>query len=91
MYCCGTDECQFAAKSKTEFNRHYEPEHLGKKWDCTFPGCSRVGQKGFKRQDNMVPHLRKTHNISIPKEIVRFDGSKSVRRVLSNGHNQVNQ
>lgn len=91
MYCCGTDECLFTAKTKTGFKRHYDPEHLRKKVDCTFAGCPRVGKDGFTRRDNMTAHLRETHNESIPKETVRFDGLGSVRRVLSKDSSQANQ
>jgi hypothetical protein len=47
-------------------NQMEEPPHL---WDCTFKGCTR--RRGFTRKDNLLDHLRRVHNKSIPKRITR--------------------
>ena len=51
-------------KTKQALNRHYEVIHLAERIDCPFPGCENVGEKGIKRYDNLVVHIRNKHGVS---------------------------
>lgn len=48
------------------------------------PNCHRVGDRGFKRKDNLLQHRRLLHQEDIPKVRVRF-GSGGVRAVRVEG------
>ncbi|KAG0640953.1 hypothetical protein HOY80DRAFT_1135608 [Tuber brumale] len=48
-------------KTKQALNRHYEAIHLGERLDCPVLGCDNVGEKGIKRLDNLVAHLKNQH------------------------------
>ncbi|KAI5852599.1 hypothetical protein DFP73DRAFT_628008 [Morchella snyderi] len=45
-----------------KLQRHYRDAHGKPQYDCPYPGCSRKGQKGFARKDNMTQHHRLVHN-----------------------------
>ena len=47
-------------------------------FNCPYEGCERVGEKGFKRKDNRVQHLRGVHGDHIKKK-------KSTARRMSPG------
>ena len=51
-------------KTKQALNRHFEVIHLAERIDCPFPGCENVGEKGIKRYDNLVVHMRNKHGVS---------------------------
>jgi len=51
-------------KTKQALNRHHEVIHLVERVDCLFPGCENVGEKGSKRYDNLVVHMRNKHGTS---------------------------
>lgn len=48
--------------------------------ECPYPGCDRVGAKGFKaaRKDNFNEHKRKVHGEDIVKVKVRFGLGRKV-------------
>ncbi|KAG0640952.1 hypothetical protein HOY80DRAFT_999728 [Tuber brumale] len=48
-------------KTKQALNRHYEVIHLAERRDCPVPGCENVGEKGIKRTDNLIAHLKNQH------------------------------
>lgn len=48
--------------------------------NCPVPNCHRVGDRGFKRKDNLLQHRRLLHGEDIPKVRVRFgSGGRAVR------------
>ena len=47
--------------TKQALNRHYEVVHLAERFDCPAPGCENVGEKGIKRFDNLVAHIKNKH------------------------------
>ncbi|KAG0640957.1 hypothetical protein HOY80DRAFT_1115399 [Tuber brumale] len=53
--------------TKQALNRHYEVIHLGERLDCPVPGCENVGEKGIKRLDNLIAHLKNKHG-ALPAE-----------------------
>ena len=65
-YTCKTPGCTQPTpfKTKQALNRHYEVIHLAERIDCPFPGCENVGEKGIKRYDNLVVHMRNKHGVS---------------------------
>ena len=65
-YTCNTPGCTRPTPFKTQqgLNRHYEVIHLAERIDCLFPGCENVGEKGIKRYDNLVVHMRHKHGVS---------------------------
>lgn len=40
--------------------------------DCPVAGCQRVGEKGFKRKDNVTQHRRLVHAETIQKTFNRY-------------------
>ena len=65
-YTCNAANCTQSApfRTKQALNRHYEVTHLAERFDCQFPGCENVGEKGIKRYDNLVAHMRNKHGHS---------------------------
>ena len=65
-YTCKAPSCTRPTPFKTQqaLNRHYEVIHLAERIDCPFPGCENVGEKGIKRYDNLVIHMRNKHGVS---------------------------
>ena len=65
-YTCTTPGCTRPTPFKTQqaLNRHYEVIHLAERIDCPFPGCENVSEKGIKRYDNLVVHMRHKHGVS---------------------------
>ena len=65
-YTCKVPNCPRPApfKTKQALNRHYEAIHLAQRFDCPVPGCENVGEKGIKRYDNLVAHMRNKHGYS---------------------------
>src|SRR5437879_6261985 len=62
-YACGAPDCtpRDPFRTKQALNRHYEEKHLGERVDCLVPRCENVGEKGIKRLDNLVAHLKTKH------------------------------
>ena len=38
--------------------------HLAERIDCLFPGCENIGEKGIKKYDNLVVHMKSKHGVS---------------------------
>ncbi|KAG0135507.1 hypothetical protein HOY82DRAFT_600339 [Tuber indicum] len=62
-YTCNAPDCTpwDPFKTKQALNRHYEEIHLGERFDCPVSGCENVGEKGIKRLDNLVAHMKNKH------------------------------
>ncbi|KAG0640958.1 hypothetical protein HOY80DRAFT_1135609, partial [Tuber brumale] len=62
-YTCNAPGCtpRDPFKTKQALNRHYEEIHLGERLDCPVSGCENVGERGIKRLDNLVAHLKNKH------------------------------
>lgn len=86
MISCSGCRVNFTKRSRQAFNRHYETVHMhpgaqqgpNTLLDCPFPGCKRVGAKGFNpaRPDNILHHRRLVHQEDIPGRKVRFLAGK---------------
>ena len=65
-YTCHAPDCTRPTPFKTRqaLNRHYEVIHFAERFDCLVPGCKNVGEKGIKRYDNLVAHMRNKHGAS---------------------------
>ena len=65
-YACNAPDCtrRTPFRTKQALNRHYEGLHLGERFDCPVPGCENIGEKGIKRYDNLVAHMRNKHGVS---------------------------
>ncbi|RPB00410.1 hypothetical protein L873DRAFT_1843025 [Choiromyces venosus 120613-1] len=65
-FTCNEPDCtwQTPFKTKQALNRHCETKHLVERHDCPVPGCEHVGDKGIKRYDNLVAHVRNQHGES---------------------------
>ena len=65
-YTCKTPGCTRPTpfKTKQALNRHHEVIHLAERINCPFLGCENVGEKGIKRYDNLVVHMRNKHGVS---------------------------
>ncbi|RPA90012.1 hypothetical protein L873DRAFT_511123 [Choiromyces venosus 120613-1] len=66
-FTCNTPDCARATlfQTKQALNRHYEIIHLDERLDCPVPGCQNVGERGIKRYDNLVAHVRSKHGITL--------------------------
>ena len=64
-YTCNVPDCDRPTPFKTRqsLNRHYEVVHLAERFDCPVPECENVGEKGIKRYDNLVAHMRNKHGL----------------------------
>ena len=64
-YTCNVPNCDQPRPFKTRqaLNRHYEAVHLAERFDCPVPQCENVGEKGIKRYDNLVAHMRNKHRM----------------------------
>ncbi|KAG0640960.1 hypothetical protein HOY80DRAFT_1135610 [Tuber brumale] len=65
-YTCNAPDCsrRDPFSTKQALSRHYEAIHLAERFDCPVPGCENVGEKGIKRLDNLVPHMKNKHGVS---------------------------
>ncbi|KAG0640961.1 hypothetical protein HOY80DRAFT_1040482 [Tuber brumale] len=65
-YTCNAPHCsrQDPFRTKQALNRHYEAIHLAERFDCPVSGCDNVGEKGIKRLDNLVAHMKSKHGVS---------------------------
>lgn len=60
--------CPHCGSSFKALARHIQAFHRKRNTiDCPENGCHRKGRKGFGRQDNLRDHLRRVHDIPIPK------------------------
>jgi hypothetical protein len=76
---CAFPECKAIFKKARQFDRHYRTVHIraaDQKLDCTIEGCRRTGEEGFSRKDNLIQHMRSVHGEEIPKNLVRFNGTR---------------
>ncbi|KAH0614324.1 uncharacterized protein H6S33_006210 [Morchella sextelata] len=77
---CAFPECKAIFKKARQFDRHYRTVHIraaDQKLDCTIEGCRRTGEEGFSRKDNLIQHMRSVHGEEIPKNLVRFNGTRA--------------
>ncbi|KAG0640955.1 hypothetical protein HOY80DRAFT_999730 [Tuber brumale] len=83
---CGSSRCSGNRfdpfKTKQALNRHYEVIHLGERLDCPVLGCNNVGEKGIKRLDNLVAHLKNQHGALLAEG---SNGDWLIRRVVGQG------
>ncbi|KAG0640954.1 hypothetical protein HOY80DRAFT_1040473 [Tuber brumale] len=65
-YTCTAPGCTWPTpfKTKQALDRHYEVIHLAERLGCPVPGCENVGEKGIKKYDNLVAHMRGKHGAS---------------------------
>ena len=65
-YTCNAPACTRLTpfKTKQALNRHYEAIHLAQRIDCPVPGCENIGERGIKRYDNLVAHMKNRHGVS---------------------------
>ncbi|KAF8540533.1 hypothetical protein BDD12DRAFT_18812 [Trichophaea hybrida] len=64
----GWTQCKECGKSVRALRRHIRDVHRKKDLeDCPMDGCPRKGSNGFGRVDNLRDHLRRVHEIAIPK------------------------
>ncbi|GAB7358759.1 hypothetical protein MBLNU230_g3987t1 [Neophaeotheca triangularis] len=69
-YICLHPQCKGIAFSRAaDLDRHDDSAHNPQRqlWDCTVPGCRRVGANGLPRRDKLLEHLRETHKMDVPK------------------------
>ena len=73
-YTCNAPDCVLRTpfKTKQALNRHYEVIHLAVRINCPVLGCENIGEKGIKRYDNLVAHVRNTHG---DYQLVDYAGS----------------
>ncbi|RPB00439.1 hypothetical protein L873DRAFT_1843039 [Choiromyces venosus 120613-1] len=66
-FTCDAPDCAWATpfQTKQALNRHYEMIHLDERLDCPMPGCQNVGERGIKRYDNLVVHVRSKHGMTL--------------------------
>ncbi|RPA90007.1 hypothetical protein L873DRAFT_1789008 [Choiromyces venosus 120613-1] len=66
-FTCDAPDCARATPFPTRqaLNRHYEMIHLDERLDCPVPGCQNIGERGIKRYDNLVVHVRSKHGMTI--------------------------
>ena len=65
-YICWAPDCLRSTPfgTKQALNRHYEVIYLAERMDCPVAGCENVGEKGIKRYDNLVAHMKNKHGVS---------------------------
>jgi len=81
-YTCRAPSCARpkSFRTKQALNRHYELVHLGERIDCPVLGCENVGEKGIKRYDNLIVHVKNVHR---DYQLVDHGGSTwLIRRVI---------
>lgn len=81
---CLKPECNKLFTHLHKLQRHYRDAHGKPQYDCPYPGCSRKGQKGFARKDNMTQHHRLVHNKQLDPGTIprRKRGGSNVRLTL---------
>jgi len=65
-FTCNVPECirETPFATRQALNRHHESVHLAQRFNCPMPGCENVGEKGIKRYDNLVAHMKNQHGVS---------------------------
>jgi general transcription factor IIIA len=62
---CPFDDCDKSGLNSFENEKllkaHLKKEHPSP-YQCSYPGCGRIGTKGWMRKRDMVKHMKKVHN-----------------------------
>lgn len=71
---CRGSNCSSTFRTRNNFSRHCDTVHQRVRGllSCPVDGCKRVGDRGFKRKDNVLQHMRSVHKRDFPKVKVRF-------------------
>ncbi|KAF8540532.1 hypothetical protein BDD12DRAFT_804434 [Trichophaea hybrida] len=68
MHARSLTQCKECGKNFKALRRHIQDVHRKKPLiDCPKKDCPRKGSNGFGRVDNLRDHLRRVHEIPIPK------------------------